>query len=111
MPSLFQRPFFLYFAPHCPHSPATPPDWYTDACPDVKAPRIPNFNYSNPSFHELVSAQPPFTHAEAGQIDHLARVRCQCLLSVDDAHAALVDATRRLGVHDKTYWFITSDHG
>ena len=36
------RPFFLYFAPHCPHTPAYPADWYRDECDGVKSPRIPN---------------------------------------------------------------------
>jgi hypothetical protein len=36
------RPFFLYFAPHCPHTPAYPADWYRDACQGVTSPRIPS---------------------------------------------------------------------
>ncbi len=36
------RPFFLYFAPHCPHTPAYPADWYRNECEGVKSPRIPN---------------------------------------------------------------------
>ena len=106
-----QRPFFAYFAPHCPHSPATPAHWYADACPHTAAPRQPNWNYSDPSFHELIASQPPFTPTDARLIDDLARSRCQCLLSVDDSHAAIDAAVTALGVAHKTYWFVSSDHG
>lgn len=105
------RPFFVYFAPHCPHTPATPAHWYQDECKGVKAPRQPNYNWSTPLFHAQVSGQPPFTDVDATLIDQLARSRCQCLLSVDDAYAAIHQATVRLGVAKKTYWFISSDHG
>ena len=105
------RPFFAYFAPHCPHSPATPAHWYADACPHTTAPRQPNWNYSDPSFHELIASQPPFTPTDARLIDDLARSRCQCLLSVDDGHAAIDAAVTALGVAHKTYWFVSSDHG
>ncbi|EGD81213.1 hypothetical protein PTSG_11248 [Salpingoeca rosetta] len=105
------RPFFLYFAPHCPHIPSTPSDKYADACPNVTAPRTPNFNYSTPLFHELISKQAPFVEEEARAIDALARLRCQCLLSVDDAHAQLLSVLEDLGVANNTYWFVSSDHG
>ena len=42
-----RRPWFVYFATHAPHGPATPAAWYKDACPGVVSPRgHPNFNYS-----------------------------------------------------------------
>lgn len=37
--------------------------------------------------------------------------RCQSLLSVDDAYAAIQQTLVRVGVDKKTYWFISSDHG
>ena len=45
----------------------------------------------------------PLTHDDEILIDDLARRRCQCLLSVDDAHAAIVEAVKALGVFEKTY--------
>lgn len=98
-------------APHCPHDPADPADWYADACAGVTAPRIPNFNWTAPGFHELIARQPPLTDSDALLIDDFARRRCQCLMSVDDAHAAIVAETKAMGVFDKTYFVITSDHG
>jgi len=105
------RPFFLYFAPHCPHTPATPEHQYEDACKGVGSPRTPSYNYTNDGFHELVARQPPLTESDAVLIDDLARRRCQCLMSVDDAHAALVGAVKAAGRWESTYWMVTSDHG
>ena len=75
----------------------------------VTSPRIPSWNYSDPSFHELVARQPPLTADDEVLIDDLARRRCQCLMSVDDAHAAIVQATKELGVFNKTYFIISSE--
>ena len=88
----------------------TQADWYRDECEGVTSPRIPNYNYTAPGFHELVARQPPLTHDDEILIDDLARRRCQCLMSVDDAHAAIVQATKALGVFEKTYFIISSDH-
>jgi len=105
------RPFFVYFAPHCPHTPAVPAVKYQDACVNVTSPRIPNYNWTHPGFHKLIAKQPPLTAADGALIDGLARRRCQTLLSVDDAHAALVTTVKELGLWDKTYWVVSSDHG
>ena len=77
----------------------------------VVAPRSPSYNYSHPSFHDLVAKQPPLTEADARLVDDLARSRCQCLLSVDDSYAAIDATLHELGVAHKTYWFVSSDHG
>ena len=67
------------------------------------------YNYTDKGFHELVARQPPLTEADGILIDDLARRRCQCLMSVDDAHAAIVQATKDLGVYEKTYFLISSE--
>ena len=88
----------------------TQADWYRDECEGVTSPRIPNYNYTAPGFHELVARQPPLTQDDEILIDDLARRRCQCLMSVDDAHAAIVQATKDLGVYENTYFLVSSDH-
>ena len=88
----------------------TQADWYRDECEGVISPRIPNYNYTAPGFHELVARQPPLTQDDEILIDDLARRRCQCLMSVDDAHAAIVQATKDLGVYENTYFLVSSDH-
>jgi hypothetical protein len=103
------RPFFVYFAPHAPHSPATPAKWYEDACVGVMAPRTPNWNYSTPAFHNLVSRQPPLDLADVNGIDKLARKRCQTLMSVDDSYVAIHGAVAELGLLNSTYFLVSSD--
>ncbi len=115
------RPIFVYFAPHCPHVPATPSLKYSNACKDVVAPRQPNYNWTTSLFHQNIALQPPLTSVDAYNIDTLARARCQCLLSVDDAYAQLLNemaATEQAQSTQspttpqrQTYWFISSDHG
>lgn len=105
------RPWFIYFAPHCPHTPTIPATKYLSACENVTSPRIPNWNWTNDGYHELVRYQPPITADESILVDDLARRRCQTLLSVDDAHASLVAAVKEVGAWDNTYWVLSSDHG
>ena len=102
------RPFFAYFASHCPHFPATPAHWYADACKGTTSVRTPNFNHSNDGFHALIADQPPLTATDATLTDQLTRSRCQCLLSVDDAHAAILSAVQQLGGKRKTYFIFSS---
>ena len=33
------------------------------------------------------------------------------MMSVDDAHAALVATVKEIGAWDNTYWVLSSDHG
>jgi arylsulfatase A-like enzyme len=134
-----RRPWFVYYATHSPHGPATPAEWYKDACPGVQSPRShPNFNYSghkrtdcsiyppgsasfggngtrewwnNTDFPELTSCQPGFTDAQITNIDAEARHRCQTLLSVDDTYTQIVAAVEELGQLDNTFILVTSDHG
>ncbi len=110
-PASMGRPFFVYFAPHCPHTPSTPEHKYEEACEGVGSPRTPSYNFSADGFHELVRLQPPLSKADGILIDDLARRRCQCLMSVDDAHAALVESVKAARRHETTYWIISSDHG
>jgi len=105
------RPWFVYFASHCPHYPATPARWYEDACAGTTAPRLPNFNHTNSLYHKLIADQPPLTDVDARLVDELARSRCQCLLSVDDSFSAIIQTVEDLGQADNTYFFFTSDHG
>ena len=134
-----RRPWFVYFATHAPHGPATPAAWYKDACVGIGSPRSNlNFNYSghnhtacslyppgsssfggdgprdwwnSTDFPELTSCQPGFTDEQVVQIDAEARHRCQSLLSVDDSYVAIVDAVEKLGQLDNTFILVTSDHG
>eukprot|EP01064_Diplonema_japonicum_P029219 TRINITY_DN4663_c0_g3_i2.p1 TRINITY_DN4663_c0_g3~~TRINITY_DN4663_c0_g3_i2.p1 ORF type:complete len:589 (+),score=70.13 TRINITY_DN4663_c0_g3_i2:70-1767(+) len=128
-----RRPFFMYFAPEAPHSPATPAPWYEKGtiCDNIIAPRIPNWNYSGAArtscskappegsvkwwngtdFHELVSCQPYFDAEDVQEIDDLAQKRCKTLLSVDDSYAQIIKTLEDLQLMNNTYFMVTSDHG
>jgi len=84
-----KAPWIAFVAPHAPHSPSTPAPWYESGtfCDGIAAPRTPNFNWSTPAFHNLVSRQPPLDAKDVDGIDKLARKRCKALLSVDDMYA------------------------
>jgi hypothetical protein len=58
-----------------------------------------------------VAHQAPITRAQAAQTDDVFRNRWRALMSVDDGIAGIVEALDDLGVSDKTYVMITSDHG
>lgn len=91
------------YATHAPHSPANPAPWYESgtACDHIRAPRLPNFNYSGPvrtacsrnpptgpgpfgndsgnvwwfggtNLSELTSCQPYFNEEDVFLIDQLA---------------------------------------
>merc|ERR1719445_514954 len=134
------RPWFVYLAPHAPHSPATPSPWYEKGtfCDNIQSPRLPNWNYTGPhttscsklppsgeppfgkgpiwwwdntDFNELTSCQPHFNAADANSIDTLAQKRCKALLSVDDTYAGIMKVLEELDALKNTYILVTSDHG
>jgi len=93
--------------------PATPAPWYATHFAEHSAPRTPDYNASAEqlSGHHWLIAQQPISEHEGQQIDELFRNRWRTLLSIDDAIDAMVDTLEELGISDKTYIFITSDHG
>jgi len=107
------KPFFLTVASKAPHAPFTPAPWYeTDTFVDgLQAPRTPNYNVTGKDMHWLIDQQQPISDTCADQIDENFRNRWRALLSVDDAIAAMVDTIDELGLWNRTYMFMTSDHG
>ena len=99
------------------HAPFEPAPWYGQGnaasawIDNLTAPRTPDYNASCPDFHWLVAHQKPLTAAEAAETDNVFRNRWRALMSVDDGVAGLVAAVEDIGATDKTYFFVTSDHG
>ena len=77
----------------------------------LEAPRTPDYNASCPGFHWLVSHQPPLTQEQAASTDNVFRNRWRALMSVDDGIAGVVATVNELGLQNRTYFFVTSDHG
>jgi arylsulfatase A-like enzyme len=106
------RPLFLYFAPHAPHDPATPPIRYSDELKDLPPYRPPNFNEAD------VSDKPPWVqrlpllrYNDIKRIDDFRNRQFRSLMAVDeavDAIMAALEETHRLG---NTFIVVTSDNG
>lgn len=110
------KPFLVTIASKGPHVPATPAPWYqTGTFVDkLAAPRNAAFNASADvlaDHHWLIAQQQPITQSQGAEIDNLFRDRWRTLLSIDDAVAGVHAAVADLGLLDKTYFLITSDHG
>jgi len=111
------QPWMVTIGNRAPHQPFSPAPWYEDGRPasawiaNLTAPRTPDYNASCPDFHWLVAHQDIITPDQAAQTDNVFRNRWRALLSVDDGIAGIVDVVEELGVADRTYVIITSDHG
>jgi arylsulfatase A-like enzyme len=77
------------------------------------APRVPNYNYSDPTHnhHWIVRSQLPLTNEEAINVDDLYRSRLRTLQSVDDLVVDLIDLLKQHEQLDNTYVVFTSDNG
>lgn len=108
------EPFFVAVASKGPHVPATPAPWYSSAFSDHAAPRTPDYNASAEQLaghHSLIANQEPITEKQGETIDELFRNRWRTLLSIDDAIEGMVQTLQDVGVSERTYFLITSDHG
>ena len=106
------QPFFLYFAPYVPHTPAEPAPRHASLFPDAIAPRTPSFNEADVSDKPaLVAGLDPLTPPEIGEIDELYRNRLRSLQAVDEALAGLIALLAEHGQLDSTYFLFTTDNG
>lgn len=61
-----------------------PAPWYTEAWPDLRIPKTPNYNISSPDKTQHIRQNPPLTaQAECWENQHFSD-RWRTLLSVDD---------------------------
>eukprot|EP00730_Choanoeca_flexa_P010995 TRINITY_DN2210_c0_g1_i2.p1 TRINITY_DN2210_c0_g1~~TRINITY_DN2210_c0_g1_i2.p1 ORF type:complete len:519 (+),score=99.21 TRINITY_DN2210_c0_g1_i2:179-1558(+) len=105
-------PFFVTMAPHAPHLPSTPADWYKNVWPQgLRAPQPPNYNYSALDHHWLLAQQPILNGPDVEGIDTEYTNRLRTLLTVDDLITAMAEYLISIGEWDNTYFFYTSDHG
>jgi arylsulfatase A-like enzyme len=106
------QPLFLFFAPRAPHGPATPPDRYANALPNLSPFRPTAYN------EEDVTDKPAYIRAIArwtadqkAAEDDLVREQYRSLLGVDDAVGKIVQALQDTGRLEDTLILFTSDNG
>ncbi len=104
------QPLFLWFAPHAPHDPATPPTRYATACKTYSPPRSPNVGVVGPNEPSWVRTL-TWTAKQQANSDLLMRKRCRALLAVDDAVGSIVKALSDTGRLDNTLIVFASDNG
>ncbi|XP_040569304.1 N-acetylglucosamine-6-sulfatase isoform X2 [Lepeophtheirus salmonis] len=105
-----KNPFLMVLAPPSPHAPFTPAPQYSNRFSDLKAPRIPNFNYVRDIKHWL-ARKDPLSNQLIDIIDEVFRNRWRTLLSVDDLVDEVMEFLDQKNVLSNTYVIFTSDHG
>jgi N-acetylglucosamine-6-sulfatase len=106
------QPFFAYVGVYNPHAPATPAPRHAKLFAHAKAPRTPSYDEKDLTGKPTeVRRLPPVSAKEAATWDALYRDRLRSLQSVDDMIGDLVDALKRSGRLDDTYFVFTSDNG
>lgn len=106
------QPFFLYIAPHAPHSPPWPALRHVGTFGNVLAPRTPSFNEADVSDKIDDIRLLPLLNADSiSHIDQLYQRQLETLLAVDELVMAVVGALESSGALKQTYIFYTSDNG
>jgi N-acetylglucosamine-6-sulfatase len=105
-------PFFLYFAPKAPHAPATPAPRHAGMFSAIPPWRPPNWNEADVSDKPAwVQAISPWGPTKQANTDAFDRMQLECLQSVDEAIAAIIQALTDVGHLDDTMIVFASDNG
>ncbi len=106
------QPFFLYFAPKAPHAPATPAPRHAGMFSGTPPWRPPNYNEADVTDKPAwVQAIAPWGTTKQNNQDTFDRHQLECLQSVDEAVAALLQALTAAGQLDNTIIIYASDNG
>jgi N-acetylglucosamine-6-sulfatase len=106
------QPFFLYFAVKAPHGPATPAPRHAGSFSGIPPWRPPNYNEADVSDKPAwVQAIAPWGANKQATNDAFNQRQLECLQSVDEAVAALLQALDAKGQLDNTIVIFASDNG
>ena len=105
------EPVFMMVSMSAPHGPEDGAPPYQNRFPDVRAPRLPNYNRTCLDKHWLIRATPPLSKVTERFTDVLYRKRLQTLLSLDDAVEKLYNMLVTTDQIHNTYFVFSSDHG
>ncbi|MDP9241933.1 MAG: sulfatase [Actinomycetota bacterium] len=105
-------PFFLYFAPNAPHTPAISADRYKGRFKSLPRYRPPSYDEKDVSDKpKWIRNRPKLTTRKEHRIDSLRRKQYRSLLPVDDAVKALVDTLDASDRLADTVILFTTDNG
>ena len=122
------QPFFVYFTPSAPHSPAEPSNSPLDVCPDPLSPppgseipcaianlppwRPPSYNESDLNDKPTwLKNKPLITPEESTESDEFHKKQLLTLLPVDRAIGQIVAALKKNNKINNTVIIFTSDNG
>ena len=105
------QPFFLELATFAPHRPYVPAPRDEHAFPDLRAPRLANFDRLPLHAPPWIAGAPPLTRKQQSHIDWVFRSRVQADLAVDRALASVETTLRQMGDAGDTDIFFSSDNG
>ena len=106
-----ERPFFLYFAPSAPHSPAVPAPDDARAFPNLPPWRPASYDEANVSDKPAWVTRLHLSAAKRKRIDRFRRDQYRSLLAVDESVGRILDAlVAKHQLHDTLIVFM-SDNG
>jgi len=106
------QPFFVWFAPTSPHSPATPAPRHMTAFPNAQLPRGNSYNQDDiHKYPSWIQTRSRLSADSETNMNDLYQRRLRSMLAVEDAVANIVDTLRQTGALSNTYLAFTSDNG
>lgn len=106
------NPFFAYYAPFAPHTPAIAEEAYDGTLDDLEVPVPPNFNEDDVSDKpRWVQESEPLTDERVEALEQQYRDMAESLATLDEMVVDIVDALERGGVMDDTLIVFASDNG
>ena len=105
------QPFFVEFTPYNPHGPATPAPRHVGSFSGVPPWRPPNYAEPDASDKPAWVQAITWTAKDQQTTDTFRQKQLECLQSVDEAVAAIVQALAARGVLDNTLILYSADNG
>ena len=105
-------PFFLYLAPYAAHKPCPPAPRHAGLFTGQRAPRTASWNEADVRDKPgAIRGRRLLAPEQIAKLDGLYRRRLECLQSVDEGIASLVETLESTGQLANTFVFFTSDNG
>jgi arylsulfatase A-like enzyme len=107
------QPFFLYYAPHNPHTPAIAAPRHTGAYDNLEPFRPPSFNEADISDKPawVANQLPLLTASDIAAVDQFREDQLESMLSVDEGLGRMMQALRETNQLNNTIIIYTSDNG